>query len=107
MNKQALQKAIADCRVLIQRGLGPNGQYMNRHQIERGVTGLRTIETLLSEPPGLPNEVHVIEVNLNEMEQEESKGKAPICPRCQNEEFSPGAKFCKICGFPMFATQKD
>jgi thymidine kinase len=23
----------------------------------------------------------------------------PICPRCQNEEFSPGAKYCRICGY--------
>jgi len=24
------------------------------------------------------------------------------CPRCKNEEFSPGAKLCKICGYPIF-----
>lgn len=23
------------------------------------------------------------------------------CPRCGNEEFSPGAKYCKICGLPV------
>ena len=24
------------------------------------------------------------------------------CPRCQNEEFSVGAKFCRICGLPLY-----
>ena len=29
-------------------------------------------------------------------------GRLLECPRCKNEEFSKGAKFCRICGLPLF-----
>jgi len=110
MDKQTVHKAIAECR-----------QQLNSGNFKAGVFGLQIIEIMLTEA-GCKAEagIHIIQMDGVEMpdpfnsvikkfkEQIEQMQlhKSETCPRCGNEEFSPGGKFCKICGLPRFMAQK-
>ena len=37
----------------------------------------------------------------------DESGRLTECPRCENEEFSANAKFCRICGLPLFNCCSD
>ncbi len=115
MNKQLIA-AIADCRRTIEAGFIRLGQ-SDSSLIKRGAFGLHIIETLLSEPVETKGEceAYIIQVDGTEMpdpfnsimkkfkEQIEKmpETKRPPCPRCGNEEISPRANFCKICGLNL------
>lgn len=108
MNKKAIMAAITECHKMINRG-----------DIGRGTFGLYIIETILasdSQPDPNPG-LHVIQMDaadlpepleamLDELIKKAVTRKPGSCPRCGNEEFSPGAKFCKICGMAILGSKE-
>lgn len=38
----------------------------------------------------------------NEQIQMDENNRLTVCPRCDNQEFSKGAKYCRICGLPLY-----
>jgi hypothetical protein len=116
LNKQALRMAIAECYGLIENNLGINMTARDKERIACGAFGLHIIDLLLSDPePTEECEIHIIQMDaaglpeplkamIREIKRAENH-KPGICPRCGNEEIGPGAKFCKICGLPLFVAK--
>lgn len=114
MNKQALRMAIAECYSLIENNLGINMTARDKERIACGAFGLHIIDLLLSDPePTEEIQIHIIEVPRDPSDDTMKKviyqmagiGIPPHCPRCGNEEIGPGAKFCHICGMPLFVAK--
>ena len=102
MNKQALRMAIAECYSLIENNLGINMTARDKERIACGAFGLHIIDLLLSDPePTEEIQIHIVEVQGDSNQQKPKRA----CPRCGNEEFGPGAKFCRICGLPLFVAK--
>ncbi len=102
MNKQALRMAIAECYGLIENNLGINMTARDKERIACGAFGLHIIDLLLSEQEEAGEiQIHVIQVP-GDSKQEKPKR---ACPHCGNEEFGDGAKFCRICGLPLFVAK--
>lgn len=38
----------------------------------------------------------------NEQIQMDESMRLVVCPRCENEQFSKLAKYCRICGLPLY-----
>ena len=38
----------------------------------------------------------------NEQIQMDESMRLVVCPRCENEQFSKQAKYCRICGLPLY-----
>lgn len=106
MNKQELIAAITECRKAIEHG-----------GIKSGAFGLHIIETMLSDSTCHQPELHVIQMDaadlpepleamLDNLIKKAVSRKPGSCPRCGNEEFSPGAKFCKICGMAVMGSKE-
>jgi len=81
---------------------------------ERALTGMKIAMRLLSDPePTEEIQIHIIEVPIDPSDDTMKKviyqmagiGIPPHCPRCGNEEIGPGAKFCHICGMPLFVAK--
>lgn len=102
MDKKTISRAIGECHEMISEGLSAR----NNNMISTGAFGLEIIGIMLSEPVEMPD-IHVIKIDVEELnstkpsELKTRESQPYICPRCKNEEFTPGAKFCKICGMPV------
>ena len=81
---------------------------------ERAITGIKIAMRILNEPePTEETQIHIIEVPRDPSDDTMKKalyqmagiGIPPHCPRCGNEEIEPGAKFCEICGLPLFVAK--
>lgn len=79
----------------------------------RTITGINIAKRLLEESgPKEDCEVHIFQMDASEMPEPfktmigrllQEAPRLTKCPRCGNEEISPGAKFCKICGMALMA----
>lgn len=110
MNKQALLTAISDCRKKIER--------RDIHDVQCGAFGLHIIETLMSDAECRSElEIHIVDATdlpeplkarIDDLAKKiaAENQKPYICPRCGNEEFSPGAKFCRICGMAIMESKE-
>lgn len=69
---------------------------------ERAITGMKIAMRILNEPePTEETQIHIIEVPGDSKQQRPEQA----CPRCGNEEFGAGAKYCQICGLPLFVAK--
>jgi len=69
---------------------------------ERALTGMKIAMRLLSDPePTEEIQIHIIEAPGDSKQQRPEQA----CPRCGNEEFGAGDKYCQICGLPLFVAK--
>lgn len=114
MSKQAAIIALAECISAIE-GFGkgvpirPGATITEgtawaniRALKERAITGIKIAMRILNEAePTEETQIHIIEVPGDSKQQRPEQA----CPRCGNEEFGAGAKYCQICGLPLFVAK--
>lgn len=107
MNKSAISLAIGKCHTMIINGK----KVGNMQMVNTGAFGLEIINTMLGEPEQADETTVIVlmsDVSLKERANIDQPEHAQhTCPRCGNSEIRAGAKFCKICGLPLFAAKQD
>ena len=69
---------------------------------ERAITGMKIAMRILNESEKAEEiQIHIVEVQADGNQQKSKR----TCPHCGNEEISPGAKWCQICGLPLFVSK--
>ena len=72
--------------------INPEARHLLDGLKDTAITGINIAKRLLEESDTRP------EIHAPKGTEEKPPFMSPICMTCGNEEFTPNAKYCKICG---------